>query len=354
MTARQLTKSGRPKSERTLKMEARREEERIASIQWAAERAEERRQYAFILNHVGTRKKCLLCARPIDEEPKLKPKRPSYFNDEYWINAVRLMPQLCYQCFIENTSREKVVKEISRRLRRPLLRKAKLRPLSLQRKSDLLVLLSQTARIRYGCYDVRDLANKTRDKTSAAVLWQASAVYRHLRKRFRIKGAVCRDYEGDWNYAGTLFTGRRVAEIQQRYIRFLDNEYDWSPYDIPFGYVWEAHVGHILHNRSERYSRHLLSMDVPLRIRLRYYKKHKRRDEESRRIARESMEEYEKTKGWAASSRWYTSHETTASSDAQALDAASNTDSPKAPQRRTRRSSRKASPTPDTAPAPEA
>lgn len=202
---------------------------------------------------------------------------------------MRLMPRLCYQCFAMHRDSKLVIEEATRLMKRGPLKKrkpAKHRPLSMRRKRDLLLLMSGEIERLYGVgFDNREMGNRTGHMTTTALFWKASATLRHLRKKFRIKGEVCRELQGN-DY--DIFVGYKVAEVERDYLNFLCiPESHWSRYFQPFGYVWEANVGGLL---FENRKRRLLRMDVPLDIRLKHYKLYKHRD----RYEREAWEAHRK------------------------------------------------------------
>ena len=109
--------------------------------------------------------------------------------------AMRLLPRLCYQCFLTHGHKKTaLVRDIVKRLDRNLIdQKPSKQVLSIDRQRDLLAMMVHMVNHRYGMgrKNVEWSDNISRAKC-VSKFWQASTVYRHLRKKYRIKGMVCK------------------------------------------------------------------------------------------------------------------------------------------------------------------
>lgn len=174
---------------------------------------------------------------------------------------------------------------------------------SIERQRDLLALIIDFTRDRYGRGpDNREISYACHRLKTTAYYWQASAVYRHLRKRFRIKGEVCKivetmDAGGVFHRSKDLFLGKRIAKIEDDLRKGKRERYIYyGGWDTTC--VWEANAADLL-SRPYPYNRdynHFCPIAIPLEQRLAKYKKTRLED----RIKQQEQEDRREFEQWKA------------------------------------------------------
>lgn len=253
-----------------------------------------KQQFAYILNHTTRSNLCSLCECPIDATPtrKLFEVPLGYRHDELCLAAMRFLPRICLPCFSTH-GHERVVmaRVITKRLQHPNVIDQRIdRGTSPDRQIALLELLAHYVVHNFGIGpENRDITSRTYSMQSAAEFWKPSAIYRHLRKRFGVKGRVCqlileRYPETEFSYS-PLFGAGRYNAIEKR----IAAAGDWDIARMRYDYVWERNVVDMvtgLYWRRHRTSDSLMSFNMPIRTRLRYHQMWVRYDRAYDRVCR--------------------------------------------------------------------
>jgi hypothetical protein len=258
----------------------------------------ELKQVAYILNHSTTSNRCALCSGPIDAAPTQRLPYEciamefatqfdftecSSYQFELALSAMRLLPRLCHPCFTRYGGKKTdVVRNAAKRLQIITIDQHKSERTT-QRKRDLLLLMSWYVRHVYGLGpENRTISDETYRMKGAADFYKPSAVYRHLRKKFGIKGDVCRIIPSDddevMDRGGSskeLFTGKLVADMERR----ISDHY--SPYWFATNYVWQRNLTAMLigiwrERIPPELNQPLMSINLPIAMRLAHYRWQKR------------------------------------------------------------------------------
>lgn len=156
----------------------------------------------------------------------------------------------------------------------------------MDRKRDLLGLLAFAVADKYGIPNASiEITENYHSVKSNAVFWQASAVYRRLRKKFGIKGSLCRlisqhfSTREDRRYGSQLFAGRDITHIENHlktgslfYLIYGGSSASW---DGPR--KWQVDAGFRFAENFKGFS-----MNVPIAVRLERFKLEKYRTEQRR------------------------------------------------------------------------